>query len=202
MHGKDAQELSQRKVGEAEERFVVQFGDLIDELEQKSKFYELTPDTYEECLQRLQYLKQVIENNDGYRFFYINGKPIEREADMHILYRLTWFGTPSDFNSEVDNGRGPVDFKASRGNADKTLVEFKLASNSKLKQNLQHQVEIYKRANNTSKALKAIFYFSEAQLNHVREVLVEVGLATDKNILLIDCRNDNKPSGSKAKSSI
>lgn len=50
-----------------------------------------------------------------------------------------------DVNREVNNGRGPVDFKISKGSKDTTLVEFKLASNSKLKNNLAKQVDIYKK---------------------------------------------------------
>ena len=53
--------------------------------------------------------------------------------------------TEYDVNREVNNGRGPVDFKVSKGSKDTTLVEFKLASNTKLKKNLENQVEIYKK---------------------------------------------------------
>src|SRR3712207_6984239 len=52
------------------------------------------------------------------------------------------YATPLDVNREVNNGRGPVDFKVSMGSADKTLVEFKLASNSQLQRNLANQVAI------------------------------------------------------------
>lgn len=40
-------------------------------------------------------------------------------------------------------------------------MEFKLASNSKLKQNLMNQVEIYEKANDTNKSIKAILYFTD-----------------------------------------
>jgi len=70
------------------------------------------------------FLKDVIENKDGYRLFYVKGKPVKKEDDLQILFRLTWFATPSDVNREVNNGRGPVDYKISRGNIDKTLVEL------------------------------------------------------------------------------
>ena len=46
-------------------------------------------------------------------------------------------------NAEANNRRGPVDYKISKGNTDKTLVEFKLASNSKLKHNIANQVKVY-----------------------------------------------------------
>src|SRR3546814_20033009 len=67
-------------------------------------------------------------------------------AHLQLLYRLTWFASPLDVNREVNNGRGPVDYKVSMGNADKTLVEFKLARNTKLKANLKSQVQIYERS--------------------------------------------------------
>lgn len=36
-----------------------------------------------------------IEDNDGYRVFYIDGKPIKRESDLHTMFRLTWYATTS-----------------------------------------------------------------------------------------------------------
>ena len=75
------------------------------------------------------------------------------------MFRLTWFATSFDVNREVNNGRGPVDFKVSKGRADSTLVEFKLASNTKLRQNLRHQVGIYEAANQTASSIKVILSF-------------------------------------------
>jgi hypothetical protein len=51
-------------------------------------------------------------------------KPLKCEADLQIMYRLTWFASPFDVNREVNNGRGLVHYKVSRGSADATLVEF------------------------------------------------------------------------------
>ena len=163
-----------------------------------TEFYNLKGDTHAEAHKRVQYLKEVIENNDGYRLFYYKGKPIEREADAHVLYRLTWFASTSDLNSEVNNGRGPVDFKASRGSADKTLVEFKLASNPQLKKNLLNQVEVYKKANQTKMSIKVILYFTEPEYEKVLRILKEIEATGDRDIVLVDARQDNKPSASKA----
>ena len=98
----------------------------------------------------------------------------------------------------MNNGRGPVDFKVSRGNKDKTLIEFKLASNSKLRQNLEKQVKVYEAANRTKSSLKVIFYFTSAEFSKVKKAIKELGLVDDESIYLIDCRNDNKPSASNA----
>ena len=132
---------------------------------------------------------------DGYKIFYLDGKPIRRENDLQIMYRLVWYATEFDVNREVNNGRGPVDFKVSKGSRDATLVEFKLASNSKLKKNLANQVEIYKKASCTDRAIKVILYFTEEEYSKVNRVLNDLGLQGCKDIVLIDA-TDNKPSAS------
>lgn len=129
------------------------------------------------------------------QLFYHKGKPIKREKDLQLLFKLTWFATIFDVNAEVNNGRGPVDFKISKGDLDKTLVEFKLASNSKLKQNIANQVQVYEAANNTNQSMKVILYFNEIEYKKVLNVLDELGLSSDENIILIDACN-NKISAS------
>ena len=129
------------------------------------------------------------------KLFYHKGKPIKREKDLQLLFKLTWFATIFDVNAEVNNGRGPVDFKISKGDLDKTLVEFKLASNSKLKQNIANQVQVYEAANNTNQSMKVILYFNEIEYKKVLNVLDELGLSSDENIILIDACN-NKISAS------
>ena len=183
--GADAHMVSDLKVRETQEQFVDQIRALVDGTLAGTEFYELG-DSFDESLRRLNFLKGVIESGDGYRIFYHNGKPIQREADLQIMYRLTWYATTYDVNREVNNGRGPVDFKISKGHGDKTLIEFKLASNSKLKQNLKHQVGAYEAANNTSKSIKAILYFSETEYLRVQKVLTELGLTGRKDVVLID----------------
>ncbi len=143
-------------------------------------------------------MKDVIENKDGYRFFYIRGKPLKRESDLQILYRLRWFATSFDVNRETNNGRGPVDFKVSKGSADKTLVEFKLANNKKLAQNLEHQVKVYEAANNTSKSIKVILFFTETELERTLRILRALGLEGRRDVVLIDAC-DNKVSASNVR---
>ncbi len=79
------------------------------------------------------------------------------------------------------------------------MVEFKLASNSKLKQNLAKQVEVYKEANRTNKSIKVILYFTDSELERTLSVLKDLELGQSKELILIDARATNKPSGSNAK---
>jgi len=194
--GDQATKSSALKVGDVEAVFIHQAKELVSTIDSKSTFYSEAGDTFDEAYQRVMYLKQVIESNDGYRFFHHKGEPIKREQDLQLLFKLTWYASPSSVDAEVNNGRGPVDFKISRGSKDSTLVEFKLASNSKLKQNLKHQVEVYKAANDTKKAIKVILHFSFAEYQRVKKILKDLELAEGREIVLIDASQENKISAS------
>lgn len=196
--GCEAQSISEQNVWESECVFIKQTRDLIKELKEFTGFYKIRGDTFNEAIARVEFLKDVIENKGGHRIFYVDGKPIKRESDLHIMFRLTWIGTPSDVSREVNDGRGPADFKISRGAFDKSLVEFKLASNPKLKRNLDKQIAVYEKASDATKSIKVIVYFNEEELDRVEAILKDLRMEDDKNIILIDARTDNKPSGSKA----
>lgn len=90
---------------------------------------------------------------------------------------------------EVNDGRGPADFKVSRGAADKTLVEFKLAKNTQLERNLAKQSEVYEKASDaTYPSLKAILYFSDDQIQRVLSILKRLKLVNSPHIILIERR--------------
>ena len=110
-------------------------------------------------------------------------------------------GNIYDINPETNHGRGPVDFTVSYGSSDKTYVEFKLATNTQLKKNLSKQVEVYQSADIAtldSKSVKVIMYFTEDEYKRANRILEELGIKKSPGIVLIDGRNDNKPSGSIA----
>jgi hypothetical protein len=193
----EAHVVSDKKVRETHKQFVENVRALVQGHLVGTEFYE-RGDSHDEALARVKYLKHVIEDNDGYRVFYVAGQPVKREADLHIMFRLTWYATVFDVNAEVNNGRGPVDYKVSKGSKNASLVEFKLASNSSLSRNLEKQVEVYANANQTKKAIKVILYFSELELEKVKRILRKLKLLDCADIVLIDAGRDNKDSGSKA----
>ena len=188
---------SEIKVDEVEEIFVKNVQELVRQLTSQTNFYSVAEtDSHTAALKRIEYLKVFIENNDGYKLFYHKGQPLKREADLQRIYRLTWFATTYDVNQEPNNGRGPVDYTISKGSSDKTLVEFKLASNSQLKRNLLNQVNIYEQANQTKSSIKVILYFDTSEYLKVTTILKELELDTDPNIIIIDAGQDNKQSAS------
>jgi len=198
--GNRAQDISLAKVEYSEDLYLNQFPKLASLLNEKTNFYKIEGDSYTETLKRVKYLKHVIEDTDGYKFFYDKfGNPIRRESDLKILFRLVWCGSDYCFSTEVDDGRGPADGKTSMGSKDKTITELKLASNTKLEQNLLNQTEVYQKASGADKSVKVIIGFTADELKKVQLILKRLDLADKENIVVIDARRSNKPSGSKAK---
>lgn len=197
-HGEAAERLSAQRIQHVESLFIQRVEQLSIAMLNSTDFYKKDTRTFQESYQRVMYLKHFIEDNDGYRVFYINGEPVKREYDLQLMYRLVWFASPSSVDAEVNNGRGPVDYKISRGSKDATLVEFKLASNTQLKRNLENQVEVYKQANRTDKAIKVIIYFTDSELNRVIKILNGLGISESEELVLIDARSSNKISASRA----
>ena len=196
--GDEAVRRSSEKVRGIERLFIENLRELAQKLAGASEFYKLPATTLEEAKKKIDYLKQVIEHQDGYRIFYVNGQAVQREKDLQILFKLVWEGSPSSVDAEVNNGRGPVDFKVSRGSRDSTLVEFKLASNSQLERNLEKQIAVYQAANRTTQSFKVILFFTKAEESSVQRILRRLKADDGAGIILIDARKDNKPSASKA----
>ncbi len=179
------------------EKFYIKSHELV-ELFNSGKFGQGTElSAKEEARQRLLWFKHIIEDCDGYKILYHKGAPIAKEDDLQRLFRFAWYGSKYDVNYETNNGRGESDVKVSLGSADKNIAEFKLASNPRLS-HLFDQVAIYEKANQCNDSLYAIFYFSATELLKINTFIsnTKTEQFINENIILIDCRNDNKASAS------
>jgi hypothetical protein len=196
--GDRAESISAARVVDTYRTLVEQIREVLAELSTKTDFYDEPWTSYEECLERAKYFKRYIEDNDGYRLLNRAGRGFSTEKEVHLAFGLVWCGTDFDINREVNNGRGPVDFKASYGAGDKSLIEFKLASNTALKRNLEKQIGIYQAANATRTSVKVIVSYTASDQARVVRVLHELGVENEESIVIIDARSDNKPSASTA----
>lgn len=196
VHGDKAISVSKLRL-QIVEHFLVQGAQSLIRSLQKTDFYREKGTSYEESHRRIAFLKQEIETS-GYRSFYTRGKVLQREKDVQRLFKYVWLDSSYALSPEVDHGRGPADFEVSKGSSDKTIIEMKLAKNTNLKKNLQNQAELYQAASGAGHAIKVIVYFSEPELIRVQRILKDLKLTGHRDIILIDARNDNKPSASKA----
>jgi hypothetical protein len=186
--------LSAEKVNKFSTELISTLVDFCKHVVEYSNFYHISPNSYQSALQRVQYLKQVIEDNDGYRIFYKDGKPISSEDTIQRIFRLTWFASPLDVNSEVNNGRGPADYKISYGDRDSTIVEFKLGKSSSLKNNLLNQTEIYKKASRSISDIKVILCYTKAEIAKVKRILKSINQENAENIFIIDATKKDSAS--------
>lgn len=181
-----AAKVSSEKIDKIKSELISTLAEFCEKVLDSSEFFSIKPTTYEAALQRALYLKDVIENNDGYRIFYKSGKAIASEDTIQRIFRLTWFATPYAVDAEVNNGRGPADYKISYGERDATIVEFKLASSSSLKKNLLNQTEIYKKASKTINDIKVILCYTSSDIAKVNRILKSIKQEGAENIVIID----------------
>lgn len=172
--------------------------DVATLLDGNTDFYSIRPSSFEEAKKRVLYLKNAIENQDVYKVLWRSESEPVNETEAQLLFKLVWYGSSYDLNREVNNGRGPVDYTVSKGAINKSIIEFKLATNTHLKQGLEKQVPIYKTANKTDYGITVIIFFTERQQKKVEKILNELGLSDNEQIVIIDARRDNKVSASKA----
>ena len=193
----EAQQTLAERVNETDSTFVKETREAASKLTDAG-FYKIVLSSIDETRLRIGYFKTFIEDQDGYRLFYDKNGRRMSESHMHLAFRLLWYGSDKDVNREVNNGRGPVDFKISFGNGDQCVIEFKWASNTKLKSNLQCQSEAYAKANGTRNKISVVLYTSKDELEKVERILSEIGKVGDKDIILIDASN-KKQSASNIK---
>ncbi len=115
---------------------------------------EPTADQVQEVVMHIcEHFQHLIEDNQLCRLLYDKSGSRKHESAAQLLF----FGIADaycrannlDLSPESDGGRGPVDFKVSRGFKGKVLVEVKLSSNGQLVHGFEKQLPAYARAEGT-----------------------------------------------------
>lgn len=121
--------------------------DLVEDLDKNKTTLDITKDICER-------FKYQIENKKAYQILYTDDLKPRKEKIAQQLFLCVadaYCKTNNlDLSPECNVGRGPVDFKTSKGDKDKTLVEIKLTTNSgQLVHGLEVQLEEYSKAEET-----------------------------------------------------
>ena len=112
------------------------------------------PKTTEEVYQLVrtvcdQFKHQVEENEIAGLLFNDNGTPKQESASQKLFYALAdshCVANDIDISREPETGRGPADFKLSRGHKERVFVELKLSTNGKYLSGLTAQLPTYLKA--------------------------------------------------------
>lgn len=106
--------------------------------------------------QIVDHYKILVESKGLWKELWANGKPRPEKSAQRVFFAIAdvyckFSGI--DLTPEADSGSGPVDFKYSFGRDSKVLVEVKLSRNTKLIAGYEAQLEAYKLAEETCKAI-------------------------------------------------
>lgn len=123
----------------------------IDKLNYDWHLPNKKPSSYSMSKSILEFFKDWVENQRGWKVIQeINSRYREKCVQFIFLYGASSFikANDLDISCEADEGRGPVDFKISRGQ-DKTIVEVKLSSNHQYLHGFTTQIIEYGKAEHT-----------------------------------------------------
>lgn len=149
--------------------------------------------------------KKYIEDNAGWRLLWNdNGSPRREEAAQLLLLGIIKHyckANDIDITREANIGRGPVDFKVSKGYFLRTLIEIKLARNTKFWNGLQKQLPKYLEAEDIEFGFYLVVVQEEKDIRKIIEIskiLADTEKKTNKklNVVIVDART-NPASASK-----
>ncbi len=128
--------------------------------------------------------KHLIEHNGLNKELYKSpGIPRHESTAQRLFFAVAYSYCEAnnlDISPEVDTGNGKIDFKFSKGFNERVLVEIKLSTNPKVVSGYETQLEVYRAA---EKTMKAVF------------LVIDVGGMGKKDERLIKLRNKASSKG-------
>ena len=127
--------------------------------------------------------RQLIENNGLNKELYHDGKPRRESTTQRLFFAIAYSYCKAnnlDISPEADSGSGQIDFKFSRGFDCRVLVEIKLSTNTRLVRGYSSQLETYKKAEQTTRAIYLV---------------IDIGQMGEKDDALVKMRNEARERG-------
>lgn len=148
--------------------------------------------------------KYLVENNKVSELLYVDDKPRSERIVQRAFFCVAESYCEAnnlDVSPEANAGRGPVDFKMSRGK-DKTIVEIKLTSNQNIVHGFETQIKEYAKAEKTEDMIYLVIDNGgpKDRLKNIKKAYTEVASdAKRPELIIIDAIP--KQSASKYKPS-
>lgn len=149
--------------------------------------------------------RHFVEENGGWRLLWNENQTSRSENAAQLLFlgivKHYCQANNIDVSPEPNIGRGPVDFKMSRGYEHRTLLELKLAHNTKFWRGLRKQLPTYLNAEKIHHGFFVVIVYSDSDMKRIANIRRAVRESARKpnceiTVLVIDARG-NKPSASK-----
>lgn len=155
--------------------------DIVDE---KRTTFQIT-----KCI--CERFKYQIENKKAYQILYTDDlKPRKEKIAQQLFLCIAEAYCKAnniDLSPECNIGRGPVDFKTSKGDKDKTLVEIKLTTNSQLVHGLEIQLAEYSKAEETQNLIYLVIHNGgpEKRIDKMYEVYGDFSDDKEKPVIVL-----------------
>lgn len=134
----------------------------------------------------IRIFKNYVENQGGWELIYNDdGSPKSERACQRLFLGIVLHycrANDIDLSQEVNIGRGPVDFKVSKGMTYRALIEMKLAKNTKFWNGLEKQLPKYLEAEEIKEGRFLVISFDEndvKKLNGIYEKIADIRKKTD-----------------------
>lgn len=136
--------------------------------------------------------KYLVEKKGLWKELWVGSNPRPEKAAQRIFFAVAdsyCKANNLDITPEADSGKGPVDFKFSSGYRGRVLVEIKLSRNPKLLAGYEKQLEAYKGAEQTTRAVYVVIDLGnlgkkDEQLLSIKNARAKQGLpASDIEII-------------------
>lgn len=112
--------------------------------------------------------KHCVEQLGGWELLWVGNTP-RKERQVQRLFQVSAAMScrehDVDLSPESNVGRGPVDFKVTRGAKLKALLEMKLAKSSSFRRNLSGQTAVYLKAERCDRGYFIVVQFTERDLD-------------------------------------
>jgi hypothetical protein len=147
-------------------------------------------------LRFIDQFKNYVENNEGWRLLWNdNGSP-KKEVAFQALFSGALIphcqANDIDISKEANIGRGPVDFKFSKGYSKRVLVEAKLASNTRFWSGLRKQLPKYLQAEQIDHGVFLVSCQREKDFDKLDEIHVVAKKVSEDSgvrikVVIVDC---------------
>ena len=153
----------------------------------------------------IETFRNYVQNQGGWRLLWNdNHSPRSEEAAQWLFQGIILHSCRQnniDLSREANIGRGPVDYKASVGFAQRALIELKLARNTKFWNGLEKQLPKYLEAEGIRCGVFVVIAFNDKDLEKTIDIekrtkAISTKVGYDISSIVIDASRD-KPSASK-----
>jgi hypothetical protein len=149
--------------------------------------------------------RHFVEENGGWRLLWNDNETHRSEKAAQLLFlgvvKHYCQANDIDVSPEPNIGRGPVDFKLSRGARLRRLLEVKLANNTKFWRGVGKQLPAYLKAEGEVRGYFLVIVFSQEDYERVKTIQRKVAQVnreqgTKIRAVIVDAQL-GKPSASK-----